>query len=192
MTKTCWEVAQTSSSSIESARLNRSSIVVGNFFTRDLKNCVLRLMLRLKICRMTSIRRIQLEALLAWTVSWSPLASHFTVTWCFEGCLCSVFSKRNICSGYKGFWDVLKNVHRILQEAIEPRKSLTLQASQKDLSYQCIIPYVEGHELPEVHDVVKWVVCSFIHCEFRHYEPSRQFVVNNMGAEQCGEHVVQL
>ena len=37
------------------ARLNRLSVVVGDFFARDSKNGVLELMLHLKIYRMASI-----------------------------------------------------------------------------------------------------------------------------------------
>ena len=57
VTKTYWDAAQTSSSSIEylSAHLNRSSIVVGSFFARDSKNGVPELMFCLKICRMASL-----------------------------------------------------------------------------------------------------------------------------------------
>ena len=35
--------------------------------------------------------------------------------------------------------------------------------------------YVEGHELPEVHDVVKWVAHFVVHYEFGHHKPSKQF-----------------
>ena len=58
-----------------------------------------------------------------------------------------------------------------------------MQASRKDLAYQCIIPYVEGHKLPEVHDMVKWVARSIVHYELWHYEPSKRLVGNDMGVE---------
>nr|CAN66474.1 hypothetical protein VITISV_029960 [Vitis vinifera] len=48
-----------------------------------------------------------------------------------------------------------------------------------------------GHEIPEVHDVVKRVAHSVVHRELGHYKPSGWFVVNDMRAEQCGEHVIQ-
>nr|CAN68727.1 hypothetical protein VITISV_033603 [Vitis vinifera] len=54
-----------------------------------------------------------------------------------------------------------------------------------------IIPYVEGHELFKVHDVVKRVARSVIHYELGHYEPSGQLIANDMGVERCGEHVIQ-
>ncbi|KAL6320521.1 hypothetical protein AAG906_007600 [Vitis piasezkii] len=56
-TKICWVAARTSSSSIEYllARRNKSSIVVGGFLASDSKNGVPRQMLRLKICRTTSM-----------------------------------------------------------------------------------------------------------------------------------------
>ena len=56
-TKTCWVAARTSSSSIEYLLicLNKSSIVVGDFLASHSKNGVLGQMLRLKICRTTSM-----------------------------------------------------------------------------------------------------------------------------------------
>ena len=67
-----------------------------------------------------------------------------------------------------------------------------MQASRKDFAHQCIVPYVEGHELPEVHDVVKRVTRPIVHYEFGHLEPSRQFITNYMGAKWRGEHIIQL
>ena len=57
VTRTYWVATRTSSSSIEYlfARLNRSSIVVGGFFARNLKNGVPELMLFLKIYKMVSL-----------------------------------------------------------------------------------------------------------------------------------------
>ena len=68
VTKTYWEAARTLSSSIKylSTRLNRLSIVVGDFSMRDLKNGVLGLMLHLKICRMTSILQDS-----TWSTTWT-------------------------------------------------------------------------------------------------------------------------
>ena len=56
-TRTCWVAAHASSSSIEYlfARLNKSSIVVGDFLASDSKNGVPGQMLHLKICRTASI-----------------------------------------------------------------------------------------------------------------------------------------
>ena len=57
VTSTCCVVARTSSSSMEYlfACRNRSSMVVGSFLARDSKKGVPGYMLRLKICRMTSM-----------------------------------------------------------------------------------------------------------------------------------------
>ena len=74
---------------------------------------------------------------------------------------------------------------------MEPRKSLVVQASRKDLAQQCIIPYIEGHKLPEVHDVIERIACSVVHRELWHYELPRRLIVNNMRVEQSGEHVIQ-
>ena len=56
-TKICWLAARTSYLSIEYllARRNKSSIVVGGFLASNSKNGVPRQMLRLKICRTTSM-----------------------------------------------------------------------------------------------------------------------------------------
>lgn len=56
-TRTCCVAARMSSFSMEYlfARWNRSSMVVGGFLARDSKKGVPRHMLRLKICRMTSM-----------------------------------------------------------------------------------------------------------------------------------------
>ena len=66
-TKTCWVAARTSSSSIEYllAHLNKSSIVVGGFLASDSKNGVSGQMLRLKICRTTSMLQAS-----TWSTAW--------------------------------------------------------------------------------------------------------------------------
>ena len=46
-----------------------------------------------------------------------------------------------------------------------------MQANWKDFAQRCIIPYIKGHELPEMHDVIERIVCSIVCCEFWHYEP---------------------
>ena len=79
-----------------------------------------------------------------------------------------------------------KSVHGILRETVEPIKILVV-----DLSQKCIIPYIEGHKLPEVHDVIKRIACFVIRREFWHYEPPRLLIVNNMRAKRREEHVIQ-
>ena len=54
---------------------------------------------------------------------------------------------------------------------MEPRKGLAMKASWKDFAQQCIIPYIKGHELLEVHDVLEGITCSVVCREFWHYEP---------------------
>ena len=39
--------------------------------------------------------------------------------------------------------------------------------------------------------MVKWIIGSIIRKKFRHEEPSRGFIVDNMRTERRGEHVVQ-
>ena len=56
---------------------------------------------------------------------------------------------------HKGFQHISKIVHRIYREAVEPRKSLAMEASWKDLAQQRVIPYVKGQEFLIVHDMVK-------------------------------------
>ena len=67
-----------------------------------------------------------------------------------------------------------------------------MQAGRKNLAHQCIVPYVKGYELSRVHDVIKWVTHSIVHREFRHYKPFGRLIVNNMGVERRGKHVIQL
>ena len=58
-----------------------------------------------------------------------------------------------------------------------------MQVGWKDLAHQCIIPYVEGHKLSEVHDMVKWVTRSIVHYEFGQHEPFGWFIANDMSDE---------
>ena len=45
-----------------------------------------------------------------------------------------------------------------------------MKAGWKDLAQQHVIPYVKGHKLPIVHDMVKWIG-SIVRREFRNHEP---------------------
>ena len=62
----------------------------------------------------------------------------------------------------------------------------------KDFTEERVIPYVEGHELPVMHDVIKQITCFVVCREFRHYELSRGLVVDDVRSEMRGEHVIQL
>ena len=66
-----------------------------------------------------------------------------------------------------------------------------MEASWKDLAQQRGIPYVKGHELPIVHDMVKWITGSIIHREFWNHEPSRRLAVDDVRVERREEHVIQ-
>ena len=65
-----------------------------------------------------------------------------------------------------------------------------MEASWKDLAQQCVIPYVKGHELPVVHDMVKWITGSIVCREFRDHEPSWGLVTDDVMVEKHGEHVI--
>lgn len=75
---------------------------------------------------------------------------------------------------------------------VKPQKSLTLEYGQKDFVQQHVIPYIKGHELSVVHDMIEWIVGSIVLDEFWHDEPSWRLVFDDMRAEKRGEHVVQL
>ena len=64
-----------------------------------LKNGISRLMFAWRSVGWHPYCKIQFGAPFARTASWSPLATHSPATWCFVGCLCSAFGKRNIGSG---------------------------------------------------------------------------------------------
>ena len=66
-----------------------------------------------------------------------------------------------------------------------------MEVSLEDLAQQRIIPYVRGHELPIMHDVVKWIVGSIVGREFWNHEPSWRVVVDDVRVERCGEHVIR-
>ena len=72
---------------------------------------------------------------------------------------------------HKGLQKILKIIHRIHREVVEPWKSLAMKAGWKDLAQQHVIPYVKGHKLLIVHDMVKWIVGSIVRREFRNHEP---------------------
>ena len=110
MIKTYWEVVWTSSLSIEYlfACLNTSSLlwVISSQGTRKMECpgwCF-----AWKSIGWHPYCMIQLETLLAQTVSWNPLVFHFPTTWCFAGYLCSDFSERNIGSGLARLWRLPK------------------------------------------------------------------------------------
>lgn len=75
---------------------------------------------------------------------------------------------------------------------MKPRKCLALEAGRKNFAQQHVIPYIEGHELAVVHDVVKWITGSIIYRKFGHNEPSWGLVVDDTRIERRGEHVIQL
>ena len=66
-----------------------------------------------------------------------------------------------------------------------------MEARRKDFAQQCVIPYVEGHELFVVHDMIKWIIGPVVCRELWHDEPSWGLIIDNVKVERRGEHVVQ-
>ena len=73
---------------------------------------------------------------------------------------------------------------------VEPWESLALEAGGEDFAQQRIVPYIEGHELSVVHDVIKWVAGSVAREKFWHEEPSWGFAIDNARTKRRGEHVI--
>ena len=74
---------------------------------------------------------------------------------------------------------------------MKPREGLTLEAGGKDFVQKHVIPYIQGHELLVVHDMVKWIAESIIHRKFWHKEPFWGLIVDDTRTKRCGEHVIQ-
>ena len=49
----------------------------------------------------------------------------------------------------------------------------------------------QGHELPIVHDMVKWITGSVVRREFRDHKPFWGLVTDDVKVEKRGKHVIQ-
>ena len=116
---------------------------------------------------------------------------HFPAFLCFACCLCYACIMSNIGNVPQRLPTDLKNCHWIPWEAVESRNSLVVQVGWKDFAYQCVIPYIKGHELPVVHDMIERITCSVICHELQYHEPPWGLVVDDVRAKRRGEHVIQ-
>ena len=66
-----------------------------------------------------------------------------------------------------------------------------MEVSWNDLAQQHDIANVQRHQLPKVHEMVKWVTRLVVHGEFMYQNPPRRLVTDNMRSKWHGEHIIQ-